>query len=452
MSAQPRTPLCTSRNGSHRGRSSANASLKSRSPLSESSPTLVGDSPPPSIPNATPTSISVGLSQGSSSSSISFNEASTCLSSTGSSVSARKKPRCRKCGVPTKGHKRGVCPVPASGESWSLYASSPENERTTPTNIPAKPDRATTEKFTPLVSDTTPSSISVGSKRKQHHCRKCGLPMKGHKRPSGIVQCPIDTREPLDWEHDANLTPTPSSKLKTANVSCLKPLPSSSKMDDTRMYFLDTKPISKPTPSAKHDTSPTLNNLEGSGTLAGKGRRRRSITPAPHFALSEQRSSITPIRPVPSSNFQLNYTNGWNSSRQKSPDPPPPLSSASSCSSVSAYIPVHISESASQSIEIKSTFDDLCRNLGEPELAIYPACGRDEVARIRAKAKELHYFSGVVNIKMQGHDGTRDDNEPLKNVAELKEESHFYVKWVILSKKEEPVRRCVDLYKEHSVA
>ncbi|KAF8635020.1 hypothetical protein AX15_000600 [Amanita polypyramis BW_CC] len=419
MSAEPRTPLRASKNVPHRGsplRPSTNAfleSLPSGSSYFKRSPTLVGDSPPPFTQSTTLASASQK--------STSYDDTSICLASTGSSASSRKSPTCRRCGAPMKGHRRGICSVPTSNESKSLYESSPENERIRPSRTPNKPEHVMTEKGTASVSATTSSSASASGKRKQPHCSECGLPMKGHKRPLGALQCPTDTWESPSWENDTSLTSTPPSRRKSANVSWSKLLP--------------------PFKTSTNGETP-INSERSGDRVVVKGRHRRSITPTPNFALSEQPWS----------------TKNWINSRQKSPDPPrTPFSTVSSCSSISAYIPIPFSQSVPQSSEVESTFDDLRQDLGEPELVIYPACNRDEAALIRTKAKELHYFSGVVNIKMQGCDGKRnsgrlENKAKYSKVAGLSEESHFYVKWVILSKEEEMVRRCVDLYGKRTIA
>lgn len=90
--------------------------------------------------------------------------------------------------------------------------------------------------------------------------------------------------------------------------------------------------------------------------------------------------------------------------------------------------------------------------LGEPALAIYPAWNRDEVSRIRERAKASHFFNGVVNVKIEEKDGldlTRAINKGDADDHEVPF-SH-YMKWVIVSREKEMVQKCIDLCAERSL-
>lgn len=107
--------------------------------------------------------------------------------------------------------------------------------------------------------------------------------------------------------------------------------------------------------------------------------------------------------------------------------------------------------------ETEPSFALLHQALGEPELTVYPACNRGEATQIREKAKALRYFSGVINLTVQGCGDIKNDDKlasmvnPIHsggNEPDMKEETPSYTKWVIISKKEDIVRRCLDIYEE----
>lgn len=438
----PRTPIRALGTTSHE-------SLQFRNSLAERSPTLVGDSPASSTRKTTAVSASAHLSQ----MSASFDEVPAENSTISSGISTRRKPTCMKCKMPRKGHKRGQCPIPVSDDSGSLYASSPENERRTPAETSVKSECPAEEE--PPSATASFSSVSVGGKRKQPRCRKCGWPTKGHKRPNGVLQCPAGSP---DREADVDLV---TSKLNPSSPTSATP----SRATGTEMSSLDTTPVATrstdvdPKCSAhiqvtiRGKNPAPMNSSASNITPPSSHRYRRNIIP-PTSALSEHRSSYTPIRPLaypPSRSPQHDpESDGETSDRRFSNHSPSPMSTASSYSSVSDYRPMDNPGLKSQ--ETEPSFPSLYQALGEPDLTIYSACDRGDAAQIRDKAKALRYFSGVVNVKAQGRDMMNDDklaNMVMRssgNEPDMNEESHSYAKWVIMSKKEDIVRRYIDIY------
>ena len=432
-------------------------SLQFRNSLAERSPTLVGDSPASSTRKTAAAPASAHLSQ----MNASFDEASAENLSISSSISTRRRPICQKCRTPRKGHKRGQCPTPVSDDGGSLYAStatsSPENERRTPADTSIKSECPAKEE--PPSVTASFSSVSVQRKRKQPRCKKCGWPTKGHKRPNGILQCPAGSP---DWEADVDLAATHPSKPNASYPTSTIP----SQAAGTEMSSLDTTPVATrsadvdPRRSARvqvtiRGSNPVPMNSSASHSTAPSSRKyRRNIAP-PTSALSEHRSSFTSVRPLaypPSRSHQHDpESDGEPSIRRFSNHSPSPMSTASSFSSVSDYMPMD--SPALQSHE-RDSFASLYQALGEPDLTIYSACDRGEAAQIREKAKALRYFSGVINAKLQGRDIMNDDKSAnmvmrsCENEPDINEESHSHTKWIIISKKEDVVRRCIDIYEE----
>ena len=451
MNLSPRTPVHATGTTSHEN-------LQFRNSLVERSPTLVGDSPASSARKAATATASAHLTQ----MHASFDETPSSISS---GISTRRKPICRKCRTPRKGHKRGQCPIPESDDGGSLYASSPENERKTPAATSVKPECPAEEGPPSITSSFSSVSESIGGKRKQPRCRKCGWPTKGHKRPNGVLQCPAG---PPDWKADVDLAAMHSPKQDTSSPTSSTP----SQVAGTKMSSLDTTPVA--TRSADVDSkcsariqvtirgkNPVPMNSSANHITSPSSRRyRRNATP-PTSALSEHRSSFTPIRPLaypPSRGPQHDpESDGEPSDRRFSNHSPSPMSTASSFSSVSDYLPMHMDNPALQSHETDPSIASLYQALGEPDLTIYSASDRGEAAQIRNTAKALRYFSGVINFKVQdvqGRDMMNDDKSadmvmhPSGNEPDMNEEAHSYSKWVIISKKEDIVRRCIDIYEE----
>ncbi|KAF8345596.1 hypothetical protein F5887DRAFT_965814 [Amanita rubescens] len=429
-----KTPIRAPRTASHKA-------PQFRDSLVERSPTLVGDSPPPLLRTTTPSSAGVNLSQMTASFDETPAESASCDVSISSTISTRRKPICRKCKTPRKGHKGGQCPIAVSDDGRSLYAASSENERSTSAKTIAKsecPVEGSTSSIT-----TTCSSVSVGGKRKQPQCRKCGFPMKGHKRPNGILQCPSSSGS-FDWDSNASAPPTPS-KPKRLNTD--HPTPTPPPQLASEVSSADIKRGRSP------DRSVPMNSSAGHITASASRRYRRNITPT-LFALSEHRSSFTPTKPIayPSRSLQQDSENDRKPSHRRfSHHSPSPSSSAPTASD---HMPLQ--GPASQFHQPESSFDSLRQALGEPELSIYPACDRGEAARIRDKAKELKYFSGVINVGTQGCDDMRIDSQVTSRAhnaatkeADVKEECRSYIKWVLISKKEDIVRRCTDIYQKY---
>lgn len=460
MHNSPKTPIRAPRTASHQA--------QFRNSLVERSPTLVGDSPPPLPRTTTSSSAGVNLSQMTASFDETSVESASRDVSISSTISTRRKPICRKCKTPRKGHKGGQCPIAVSDDGRSLYTASPENERSASAMAFAKSE-CPAEGSTPSIT-TTHSSVSVGGKRKQPHCRKCGFPTKGHKRPNGILQCPSSSGS-FDWKSNASPTPTPS-KLKRLNADSPTPTPlprlaseiSSAGATPVAVGSVEVVPEFS-TPSKRDQVTkrggspnrPVPMDSSASHITASSSRRyRRNITPT-SFALSEHRSSFALIRPIanhPSWSLQQDSENDRRPfHRRLSHHSPSPSSNAPSDSTESDHMLVH--GPASQFHEPETSFDPLRQALGEPELSVYHACDRNDALRIRDKAKELKYFSGVINVETQGCDDMKIDGKIIMahnsttKEADLKEEGPSHIKYVLISKKEDIVRRCTDIYKKY---
>ncbi|KAK2465924.1 hypothetical protein APHAL10511_001565 [Amanita phalloides] len=431
MTSSPRTPRRSSRNASQHEtyRSVHPGSLLPRDSLMDISPTLVGDSSPPVARETSPLSVGVASSQ-----TTVTSMGSTCDLSTRSAVSTRRKPICRTCGTPRKGHKGGRCPIPVTDDDNKSYSSSPENEWRTPAKSSAKPVAET-----PVSATLTSASARDG--RKQPHCRKCGWPMKGHKRPGGVPQCPTGPPMPPDWDHSANLMPTspgpkpPNKAPSKHNFRAQDTDAGVSAHDSTPKRSSDVGKFSA-SPGRERMFSPATSrviqtSVSPSQPAAAPRRCQRDAS----LALSEQRSSLSQIRPLArassSPSPRQDQENDRTTSRRNIDSTPALLSGAP----LSAHEP--------------DSSDSLRRIFGEPELTVYSARNRHEATRIRNKARELHYFSGVININSQEHsDKNGGDVEGMTKINEcnLKDELHSYTKWVLLSKRENIVRKCVDLY------
>ncbi len=400
----PKTPIRIPRTVSHKA-------PQFRNSLVERSPTLVGDSPPPLLRTTTPSSAGVNPSQ----MTASFDESASCDVSISSTTKSE----------------------------WPVEGS------------------------TPSIS-TTCSTVSIGGKRKQPQCRKCGFPMKGHKRPNGILQCPSSSGS-FD---NASAAPTPQ-KPKRLNTDPPTPTPppqlasETSSVDTTLLATrsVEVDPEFSTPPKrvqvTKRGRSPnrpvSMNSSANHITDSASRRHRRNITPT-SFALSEHRSSFTQIRPIaynPSWSLQQDSENDRKPSHRRfSHHSSSPSSSAPSDSIASDHMPLHYP--ASQLHEPETSFDSLRQALGEPELTVYSACDRDEAARIRVKARELKFFSGVINVQTQGCDDMKIDSKVTSMAhnatakeADVKEECRSYIKYVLISKKEDIVRRCTDIYQKY---
>ncbi|KAM6496214.1 hypothetical protein JOM56_008920 [Amanita muscaria] len=372
-------------------------------PARDSVTTLVGDLPPPHSSEAkSPQSIS---SQRATSSRETPDPAPRPYPVT-PTISARRRPVCKTCGTPRKGHKRGTCtpcPTPPD-ERKSLYVSSPESERT-PTKASAFVEAlAKSLKTTPTPSTSTISSvitaISASGKRRPIH-GTCGLPMKGHKRQNGALICPSDHNQ------------DPMSSLRTKAPKGM----------DQNPDFLDSPSDRRP----HKDHSDSVNYIHG-----------RDTTPISTSAYT--RSSNAQIKRV----VHVSPTGD----RCRSESPNPFVSSDSLDNSIFAPSIA----SGSQSTVIMPSISALNDALGEPALAIYPAWNRDEVSRIREQAKASHFFNGVVNVKIEEKDGldlTRAINKGDADDHEVP--SSHYMKWVIVSREKEMVQKCIDLCAERSL-
>ncbi|PFH50153.1 hypothetical protein AMATHDRAFT_4236 [Amanita thiersii Skay4041] len=403
------------------------------------------------------------------------------------SVSARKKHYCRTCGTPMKGHKRNQCPSPSSISACKAKhpASSPEAAGRNHDSVASIPPPSTSMRSKTVIkteptikgeheylhslshraTDTSGEDVSVSisaalsassasGRRKQPHCRKCGTPMRGHKRPGGVPVCPAP-----ESKKAPPLPPLPACT----------PLPKSSLSHYLIPKDIDFLPAFRPRCSTSRidpgEDTVTNNNVTAKNVRVPQQQQQQQRS---HVSISSNTRS-TPVTPPPRSTrmyqqnmtpMHIQYTAQSDTSRfanpsssplqSMTPSPPryrnsntsnsryqqpsryqleyysPPLSpsTASTPPSLSSFTTAP-SESAATTNTIaaalsgsnKTTLTDLVSALGEPSLTIYETSDDDRALFIYEKAREMGCHSEVLSLpscactaeKESGPPKTRED-------------------------------------------